>query len=121
MSGDKDDEFYKAKYLSYKQKYLDLKLKKMKGGNDTKGELILFKADWCGYCTRFKPVWDKLTENYTKVKYTVYDADKDQKTMLKYGITSFPTIMFNNGKEVEKFQGERDEHSLVSYMNARTK
>ena len=25
-----------------------------------KGTLILFYADWCGHCSTFKPIWNKL-------------------------------------------------------------
>tara|TARA_B110000305_G_C19303526_1_gene570341 strand:+ start:329 stop:700 length:372 start_codon:yes stop_codon:yes gene_type:complete len=30
--------------------------------------IILFYAEWCGACQRFKPTWDKFTENFHKDK-----------------------------------------------------
>ena len=28
----------------------------------TKLQLILFSADWCGYCQKFKPEWDNIVQ-----------------------------------------------------------
>ena len=30
--------------------------------------IILFHAEWCGACQRFKPTWEKFTENFPKDK-----------------------------------------------------
>ena len=27
---------------------------------------MLFKADWCGHCVKFKPIWDTLSKTYEK-------------------------------------------------------
>ena len=42
--------------------------------DNTKSQVVLFKAEWCGHCKRFKPEWDQLNDNQTlknKVKFLV--------------------------------------------------
>ncbi len=120
------EEIYKAKYLLYKQKYLDLKNLEnkinMKGGGEHKQELILFKADWCGHCKNFKPVWEKLTGDFNKVEY---DADKDKSIIARYKeegfpIQGYPTIMLKDKKTntMVEYNGNRDESSLLDFVNS---
>ena len=58
-----NNNLYYKKYLMYKTKYLNLKYNQNGGGN--KINVILFKADWCGHCIKFKPNWKKISETYS--------------------------------------------------------
>jgi protein disulfide-isomerase-like protein len=116
------EEFYKAKYLIYKKKYLDLKKLEsklqMKGGSD-KPSLVLFKADWCGHCNNFKPVWNNLKTNYKNINYQEFDADKDKQVMKTFKISGYPTLMFKKGGKMIEYKGMRDKESILSFIESK--
>lgn len=123
------EDFYKAKYLVYKKKYLDLKKVeaklKMTGGSG-KPDLILFKADWCGHCQRFKPVWNQIKNSFNKVNYREFDADIDKTVIEKYNmsgykISGYPTIMLKKGENMIEYNGERNQESIVNFIKSYTK
>ena len=117
------EQLFQKKYFKYKAKYLELKkleqsLKLQKGGSDRK-EVYLFKADWCGHCKAFKPVWEELEKNY-KNKYTfkVYDADKNKNEISQWQIGGFPTVIAKNGKNATEYVGPRDYDSLKTFFES---
>lgn len=110
---------YHSKYLKYKKKYLELKkehsLKKLEGGAMT--EVILFKAEWCGHCTHFLPVWDKMEKKYkSKYSFTKYDSDKDTKILESWGVNSFPTIIVKKGDIASQYHGSREENDILNFI-----
>jgi thiol-disulfide isomerase/thioredoxin len=121
------DQLYYNKYMTYKQKYLQLKnqkkIKQMKGGDNKSNELYLFKAEWCGHCRNFKPTWDAL-QNTMKdnIKFITYDADKDKSVIKQYKIDGFPTLMMKTKDDrVIEYVGERDINGLMQFINSYTK
>ena len=55
----------------------DKKKSKQCGGSKEKDELLLFKAEWCGHCKKFKPVWNELKDLYKNkyvVRYNVFSS-----------------------------------------------
>lgn len=112
---------YDKKYLKYKAKYLALKNeienKTMVGGGN-KVNIILFKADWCGHCKRFKPVWDTLHKKFeSKFNFITFDADKDANMLEQYKVDGFPTILFKDGVHVKPYEGSRDFEDLDTVLN----
>lgn len=63
--------------------------------------LILFYADWCGFCIRFMPIYEKLYKNHKRnfnfVKINVED-EKYSDVVKKYQINAFPTVFMVNTK-----------------------
>lgn len=63
--------------------------------------LVLFYADWCGYCVRFMPIYKELSEKYADVmdfsKVNVEDK-KYEKVVNEIGITGFPTVFIIDPK-----------------------
>ncbi len=62
--------------------------------------LVLFYADWCGYCIRFMPIFQALSEQYDDdmvfSKVNVEDP-KYEEIIKKTGIGGFPTVyIFDN-------------------------
>lgn len=57
--------------------------------------LVLFYADWCGYCVRFMPIYQIISEKYNETfdfsKVNVEDK-KYEKVVKEIGITGFPTV-----------------------------
>ena len=63
--------------------------------------LVLFYADWCGYCVRFMPIFQALAEKYENdidfSKVNVEDT-KYEKLVREIGITGFPTVFIIDPK-----------------------
>jgi thioredoxin 1 len=98
---------------------MNLKMNNMKGGDaDVKKTLYLFKADWCGHCRGFKPVWQQLQDELgDKIEFVTYDADKNKNEINKYNIEGFPTLILKKGNEAIEYVGNRDLNSLKDFIN----
>jgi thiol-disulfide isomerase/thioredoxin len=123
------DEITQLKYFKYKNKYLKLKkitenIKKKSvnfqyGGGKDDVEIMLFKADWCGYCKKFIPVWNTLEQTYgSKYKFILYDSEKDKEEFKKWDIKSYPTILINNKGKLLDYDGPREMEDMELLMNA---
>tara|TARA_B100000963_G_C22639479_1_gene679558 strand:- start:7567 stop:8052 length:486 start_codon:yes stop_codon:yes gene_type:complete len=91
-------------------------------------KLVLFYADWCPHCTKFKPTWESVcdsvnnAEDKKMISINVGDSSSDSKNIMKeYNVNGFPTIVLidqtNNKKSIEAYEGGRDKSSLESYVN----
>lgn len=113
---------YYDKYLKYKKKYLELQqnklIKQSGGGNDDKKTIILFKAEWCGHCKKFKDTWLNLKTKYNdKYDFITYDANINSKEISKFNITGYPTLLIQNNKNIVEYNGSRDEDSIVTFID----
>ena len=119
---------YRSKYIKYKNKYLKLKEierslvrrdSMIGGGNNDGPEVYLFKAEWCGHCNSFKPVWNELNDKYkSKYNFVTFDSDKNKKEMQQWQIKGFPTIMLKNKDgQVVEFRGSRDIETLSMFLD----
>ena len=75
--------------------------------------VLIFFADWCGYCKKAKPTFDKLANDYPN-KVQLIDSDKNKDLLSKYSVKSFPTIMTNTG---DTYNGDRSYESLSQFIN----
>jgi thioredoxin 1 len=63
--------------------------------------LIMFYADWCPFCQKFKPIFESLSslvpnEPKSKTKYRTYAAkvnDDDNPLWERFSINSIPTLI----------------------------
>jgi len=117
---------YKKKYLKYKEKYLQLKktentLLEQSGGrleqSTGKPKLVLFKAEWCGHCSRFKPTWEELKNKITNVDFVTYDADSNQSELSTYNVEGFPTIILDNNNKKIEYNGDRSSNNIIQFVN----
>lgn len=91
--------------------------------NDTK--LVLFYADWCGHCKKFKPIWeetaDEINKGGKKIMISVNVGEKDDmssKLSEKYQVDGFPTvIIFSNGKMSGSYDGPRTKEGLLEALS----
>lgn len=58
-----------------------------------KPALLLFYTDWCTYCRRFMPTYEKLSNLY-KDKYNIVmvNAESNSSLSREYNISGFPTL-----------------------------
>lgn len=62
---------------------------------------VLFFADWCGYCQRFTPLFQRLPEGWV-----VDVSDEDLPLWETYDISVVPTvIVFQDGEPMKKWAG----------------
>jgi len=59
-----------------------------------KPSLVLFKANWCGFCRKFWPEWKQLGSNINGVPLIALDSDAHADLMKLHHITGYPQIMF---------------------------
>jgi thioredoxin 1 len=82
---------------------------------NAKGRVLVdFWAPWCGPCRMQTPILEKLSADESiNVKIAKLNTDDNPSIAQKMGIVSIPTIiLFNDGKEVERFVGVQPEDVL---------
>jgi thiol-disulfide isomerase/thioredoxin len=100
------------------------KLLKLKNKTGKKGMLLIY-ADWCGYCTRFKPDYKKL-DSILKEKgilfplFAIEDSSIEASKQLgpALNFTGYPTlkVVMENG-ELVNYTGNRDLESLLKFVS----
>jgi thiol-disulfide isomerase/thioredoxin len=62
--------------------------------------ITMLRADWCGFCEKAKPEWDKIVQEFkdkTLLNYPVYFKDYEEGTnkeeIKKYKVDGFPTYV----------------------------
>ena len=81
--------------------------------------LVLFHADWCGYCKKFMPTWNKAqsTLQSSDVVLKDFEADADKEVMKENGVSSYPTLkMFKKNGEVIEYEGDRSLEDLDRFI-----
>lgn len=80
--------------------------------------VVDFYADWCGYCRKLAPTFDKVSrEMHGKVKFGKVNVDNARTTTKQYGVRSMPTlVLFKNGKEVKRHVGNIDADGLRKFI-----
>jgi len=68
--------------------------------------IIDFWAPWCGPCKMMTPMFEELSEEYKKVKFTKCNVDNNPMVPGKFNIRSIPQfITFKNGNVVDVLIG----------------
>ena len=105
---------YFSKYIKYKNKYISLK-NNMSGGTKSDIKVILFSADWCGHCKKFKPEWEKLKKKLSN-KYTFINYKDTDKETTEWKINGFPTIYIANKDHASQYYGERQVDAITEFI-----
>lgn len=67
---------------------------------------IDFWAPWCPYCTRLKPVFESIANDYKDVNFIKVNVDEHPDIASKYGIQGIPAIkFFCENKEIGEIIG----------------
>jgi thioredoxin 1 len=57
-------------------------------------------APWCGPCRLYSPIIDDVAKEYEgKIKFVKINADDNEKTVMKFNVSSIPTtLLIKNGQ-----------------------
>ena len=101
------------------------KCKKTEGFNSDYNNktLMFFRADWCGHCTRFKPVWDDFKEEckqkYPNVDLMELNIDEEasKPLMEKHNVRGFPhVVLVGSDAEDVVFTKNRTKEDLLAFI-----
>lgn len=68
--------------------------------------LVDFWAEWCGWCTRFAPVYRASAETHPQIVHGTVDGDTEPELVAAVQLTGYPTIMaFREGLPVYSHAG----------------
>ncbi len=83
--------------------------------------LVLFYADWCGFCVRFMPIFEELhkkhKDHFNFVKVNVED-NKYEAAVKKYEIAAFPTVFMVNTKTDKREQLKNENFGDMSKLDS---
>jgi thioredoxin 1 len=78
-------------------------------------KFIYFSAPWCGPCTLFGPIMDKIAERYPVEKINVQEKPEVAE---QYGIKSVPTtLLVDDNNEVARHVGAANEAKIVDMFH----
>ncbi len=82
--------------------------------------LIDFYADWCGPCKVMKPIFEKVSPDYTgRVEFTAVDVEENTEMGSKFGIMSIPTfVILKDDVEIARRMGAMPEQALREWLNS---
>ena len=90
-----------------------------------KPTFCFFGANWCGYCKRFKPEWEKLKKmekTLPVILVSVEHTNEKQKHYFeKHKVKGFPTLKYcpngiNNTNNCVPYNGERKAGPILEFL-----
>ncbi len=80
--------------------------------------VVDFWAEWCGPCKMMAPTFEKVAASMPlKAQFVKLNTEQAQQVAAQYGIRSIPTtIVFKNGREVDRVSGALPEVQLKSWI-----
>lgn len=81
--------------------------------------LVDFWAEWCGPCHAIAPIVKEIANDYLgKVKVGKVNVDNNNKTAMKYGIRSIPSILiFKKGNVVNQIVGAVPKGNITKLLD----
>lgn len=112
------NRFKKAPMVENHEKILVLTDQNFNQSIQNKMVLVDFWAEWCMPCKVMAPILNDLSAELPEGKFIgKIDIEKYPKMSQKYGIRGIPTlVLFQNGKEIDRFVGVKQKAFLKSKM-----
>jgi len=106
------------------------------GEEKGQAQLYLFHTNWCPYCKKLWPIWDKVKEsldrkifNGFQLSFVEIDGDKQEadlnyfeaeflKSAEKKKIDGFPSIYMIKGDQVYEFEAAPTEENLKEFVKS---
>lgn len=96
-------------------------------GEIKKGNVVFLKlhAEWCGYCKKLQPEWEKLEKKYENdTKIMIADIEeKDEETLKRFmqqfpkvQIQGYPTLLLITQKGVLSYDDARSFESMDTFL-----
>lgn len=86
-----------------------------KGRENSKTVVVLYKTNWCGFCTKMKPIFDKVANDCKgkNIDFSVVDCDEIPHPEIR----SYPTIVLTDemGKSF-RYNRAADYQQLLSFV-----
>lgn len=80
-------------------------------------QILLFFAEWCPHCKNFEPEWIKLKKDISPyLKMRKINGDKNRKTLDKYKVDGYPTIIIKNGSYTTKYEGPMKHKPILDFI-----
>ena len=82
------------------------------GLGKSKKSLTLYHAEWCHFCQELMPIWKKLGKAYKGIPIIAIE----EKQNTSFPVQGYPTIIYRDGKRIEKYEGERTREGLINFL-----
>jgi thioredoxin-like negative regulator of GroEL len=81
--------------------------------------IILYYADWCGFCQQFKPEWEALK---SRMPAYINTAEAESGVIPQFPkppvVQGYPTIkLYRNSQDLGDYQGARTSSDILEYLN----
>lgn len=88
-----------------------------------KPAMVLFYADWCGYCKAVKPIWEQLDKLSTNaLAICKINCTEPRPLSKQFNIQGYPTIFYVSPSGVwTQHTGERDFDSFCKFLCTKSK
>jgi len=80
-------------------------------GSGKPKSLTLYWAEWCPHCHDLIPIWKKLGSDYKGIRIEAIEEKQS-----KFKVNSYPTIIFRDGNNMEKYEGSRTKVALTKFL-----
>lgn len=92
-------------------------------GATTGDWFVMFFAPWCGHCKSLKPTWTETATDLAEQEDASYttlatvDCTVEKSVCERFGIRSYPTLLFFHQGKVAKYEKRRSKESFIDFVN----
>lgn len=81
--------------------------------------VIDFWAEWCMPCLMMAPIFEEVSEKFSKIKFGKVNIEDNKELASKFNIMSIPClIIFKSGKEADRIIGAVPAEALEEKIKA---
>ena len=81
--------------------------------------LVDFWAQWCPYCRRIAPAFDKVSEQYADTLITgKINCDEEPQLTQRFGIDTIPTLLFKGGEVISSVVAPGSKAAIEAFIQA---